>query len=518
MGFEHLIKRTNQFALDCIDLCKKLPKTTLGKHINGQLIRASTSVAANYRASCKAYTKKLFLSKLSIVIEEADESEYWLGLIKDENLINDNELGRLCKEAHELASIFIQSRKTTIKNSNISETPPNHEKTNSKLHTPHSTLKNSPFKSVPFLDLKAQYQSIKSEIDLAISEIIKNTAFIQGNAVKEFEASFAKLIGVKNCIGVANGTDALIISIKSLGIGKGDEVIVPANSFVATSEAVTAAGARVVFVDNHPVTYNIDTGKIEEKFTSKTKAIIAVHLYGKPADMDPILNIAKKHNIFVIEDSAQGHLAEYQTKNGKWEKTGTFGDIATFSFYPGKNLGAYGDAGAIVTNNDELAKKARMFANHGRISKYNHEFEGYNSRMDGIQGAVLGVKLKHLTKWTQKRREAADYYIEKSKSLNNIVVPFVEDGYKPVWHLFVIRTKRRDELQKYLKENGISIGVHYPIALPNLNAYKYLNHSESDFPVASSYQNQLLSLPIFPEITNEQIQYVVDKIKEFFQK
>ncbi len=370
---------------------------------------------------------------------------------------------------------------------------------------------------IPFIDLKTQYHSIKPEIDSAISQIIENNAFIQGNAVKEFESSFAKAIGAKNCIGVANGTDALIISIKSLGIGKGDEVIVPANSFVATSEAVTAAGARVVFVDNNQITYNIDTGKIEEKFTPKTKAIIAVHLYGKPADMDPILDIAKKHNIFVIEDSAQSHLVEYRTKNGEWKKTGTFGDMATFSFYPGKNLGAYGDAGAIVTNNDELAKKARMFANHGRISKYNHEFEGYNSRMDGIQGAVLGVKLKYLAEWTQQRREAANYYIDNLKEINNIVVPFVEDGYKPVWHLFVIRAENRDELQLFLKEKEISVGIHYPIALPNLKAYKYLNYSESDFPVASSYQKKLLSLPIFPEITKKQQDYVINTIKEFYK-
>ena len=369
---------------------------------------------------------------------------------------------------------------------------------------------------IPFIDLKAQYKTIKSEIDLAISEIIESTAFIQGNAVRNFEVSFTNAIGVKNCIAVANGTDALIISIKALGIAKGDEVIVPANSFIATSEAVTAAGARVVFVDNDPLTYNIDPCKIEDKISSKTKAIIAVHMYGKAANMDLIVNIARKHNLFLIEDSAQGHLAEYRTQNGEWKKTGNFGDIATFSFYPGKNLGAYGDAGAIITNSDELAKKARMFANHGRISKYNHEFEGYNSRMDGIQGAVLAVKLKYLAEWTQKRRAAADYYIGNLKGIKDIVIPFVEDGYKPVWHLFVIRTKHRAELQTYLKEKGISVGIHYPTALPNLKAYEYLGHKPSDFPIASDYQKKILSLPIFSEITKEQIDYVIDNIKNFF--
>ncbi|MDP2722166.1 MAG: DegT/DnrJ/EryC1/StrS family aminotransferase [Bacteroidales bacterium] len=369
---------------------------------------------------------------------------------------------------------------------------------------------------IPFVDLHAQYQSIKSEMDEAISEIIVNTAFIQGAAVKNFETAFAKAIGVRHCIAVANGTDAIVISLKSLGIGVGDEVIVPANSFIATSEAVTAAGARVVFVDNHPDTYNIDIDIIKEKTNSRTKAIIPVHLYGQPADMEPILNIANKNNLFVIEDSAQGHLAEYKWSDGTWKKAGSFGNMATFSFYPGKNLGAYGDAGAIVTNDDNLARKARMYANHGRISKYDHEFEGINSRMDGIQGAVLGVKLKYLPQWTEKRRAAANYYLNKLKDIQGVIIPAFSNSVRPVWHLFVIRTNKRDQLHNYLTEKGISNGVHYPIALPNLQAYHYLNHKPSDFPVATSYQDQLLSLPIFPEITNVQQDYVVSTIAEFF--
>ena len=373
--------------------------------------------------------------------------------------------------------------------------------------------------NIPFVDLKAQYNTIKNEIDAAVNTIIENTAFIKGKAVSDFETSFAKVLGVSHCIGVGNGTDALVIALKALSIGRGDEVLVPANSFIASSEAVTAVGASVVFVDNHPDTYNIDVNKIEQSVTVKTKAIIAVHLYGQPADMNPILEIAKKHHLFVIEDSAQGHLAEYKTQQGEWKKTGGFGHIATFSFYPGKNLGAYGDAGAIVTNDDALAKKARMYANHGRISKYDHEFEGVNSRMDGIQGAVLGVKLNYLQGWTEKRREAASYYAEKLKGVGDIVVPHVDnERFKPVWHLFVARTNRRDELLTYLKEHGISAGIHYPIALPNLQAYAYLGHSPSDFPVASEYQNKILSFPVFPEITKGQQDYVIDTVKSFYKK
>jgi dTDP-4-amino-4,6-dideoxygalactose transaminase len=371
---------------------------------------------------------------------------------------------------------------------------------------------------IPFVDLKAQYRSIKNEMDSAIHDIIVNTAFIQGNAVKLFESSFAEAISVKHCIAVANGTDALIISLKSLGISKDDEVIVPANSFIASSEAVTAAGAKVVFVDNDPKTYNIDFTKIENAITTKTKAIIAVHLYGQTADMDEIMAIAKNHDLYVIEDSAQAHLAEYRSVAYDWKKAGTFGDIATFSFYPGKNLGAYGDAGAIVTNNADLAKKARMYANHGRISKYDHEFEGLNSRMDGIQGAVLGVKLKYLPEWTNLRRKVANYYSEKLKDIEDIDIPYVDENkFKPVWHLFVLRTEKRNELLGFLKDKGISAGIHYPIALPNLQAYKYLNYSESDFPVASSYQDKLLSIPVFPEITREQQDFVIKNIKEFFK-
>ncbi|NPD46723.1 DegT/DnrJ/EryC1/StrS aminotransferase family protein [Lentimicrobium sp. S6] len=370
---------------------------------------------------------------------------------------------------------------------------------------------------IPFIDLNAQYESIKEEIDSAIRKTFETTSFVLGESVKAFEEDFSKAHDVKHCIAVGNGTDALVISLKVLGIGAGDEVIVPANSFIATSEAVSVVGARVSFVDNHPNTYNIDSNKIEKAISKNTKAIIVVHLYGQSADMDSILEIAKKYNLFVIEDSAQAHLSEYRSVDGGWRKVGSFGDIATFSFYPGKNLGAYGDAGAILTNNSSLAKKARMYANHGRVSKYDHEFEGINSRMDGIQGAVLKTKLKYLESWTNKRRKAAQYYLKKLNEIEGVSIPVVPETCNPVWHLFVIRCSNRDALKGYLTDNGISVGVHYPISLPNLKAYKYLSYNSNDFPVSSSYQKMLLSLPIFPEITQKQQDYVITAIEEFFK-
>ncbi len=369
---------------------------------------------------------------------------------------------------------------------------------------------------IPFVDLKQQYNSIKKEVDSAINDIIENTAFIKGKAVADFETSYAKAIGVKHCIGVGNGTDALVISMKALGIKPGDEVITAANSFIATSEAISAVGAKVVLVDINPDTYNIDINQTEKKITKKTKVIIPVHLYGQPADMESILAITNNYNLKVIEDSAQAHLAEYQFSSSKWQMTGTMGDMATFSFFPGKNLGAYGDAGAIVTDDAALAEKARMYANHGRIAKYDHEFEGYNSRLDGLQAAILNVKLKYIKSWTNQRRNVAKLYTSLLKDIPEIVCPQVENKYRPAWHLYVIRTEKRDELQTFLKSKGIATGIHYPIALPNLKAYQYLGHSPGDFPVATSFQNQILSLPVFPEISEKQIHYIVNNIRSFF--
>ena len=365
--------------------------------------------------------------------------------------------------------------------------------------------------NIPFVDLKAQYASIKNEIDSAVKEVIDNTAFIGGSFAKKFEDAFAAFCNVRYCVGVGNGTDALFIALKSLGIGEGDEVITVANSFIATSEAVSMTGARVVFVDIDPKTYNIDINKIEEKISAKTKAIIPVHLYGQPADMEPIIQLAKKYKLKIVEDAAQAHGAEYKGK-----KIGSIGDMACFSFYPGKNLGAYGDAGAVVTNDGDLAIKARMFANHGRIDKYNHEKEGINSRLDGIQAAVLSTKLKYLDKWTEHRRKNAYLY---NKLLNNpmVTTPVELENVKAVYHLYVIKVpaEKRQELQNALKSHGISTGIHYPIALPELIAYKYLNHKDTDFPVASGASQQILSLPMFAELTEEQIKFIAEKINNF---
>ncbi len=366
---------------------------------------------------------------------------------------------------------------------------------------------------VPFVDLKIQYHSIKTEIDSAIQSVIKETAFIGGKHVKQFEMDFSRFIGIKHCVSCGNGTDALQITLKALNIGHGDEVILPANSFIATSEAVTAAGAKVVFCDADEQTNNINIKLLEPLITSKTKAIIAVHLYGNPADMDGVLEIAKRHQLKVIEDAAQAHGATYKNK-----MIGTFGDVACFSFYPGKNLGAYGDGGAMVTNDDELAIKMRMWANHGRIEKYNHEFEGYNSRLDGLQAAILSAKLPFLNQWIENRRTAAKQFTQQLKGLPELIIPKESEECYSVYHLYVIKTKERDKLQVFLKEKGIATGVHYPIGLPFLKAYSYLNHSLKDFPITAKNQKLLLSLPIYPEINKEQITYVTEMIKQFFNE
>ena len=367
--------------------------------------------------------------------------------------------------------------------------------------------------NVPFVDLKAQYVNIKDEIDSAIHQVIDSTAFIGGFFVNRFRQEFADYIGVKHCIPCGNGTDALMLTLMAMGIGHGDEVIVPANSFIATSEAVTAAGADVVFCDVDDKTNNIDTKVLEKKITPNTKAIIAVHLYGNPADMKAIMEIAQKHQLKVIEDAAQAHGALYDGK-----KIGTLADAACFSFYPGKNLGAYGDGGAVVTNNDELAKKIKMLANHGRIEKYNHEFEGFNSRLDGLQAAVLSVKLKHLNDWTESRRRIAKLYSDNLSGIGDMMVPFEDQANYAVYHLYVIKTAHRDALKTFLENKGIKCGIHYPIGLPFLKAYQHLNHNYEDFPVTAKNQKEVLSLPMFPELTDGQVEYVINSIKEYFNQ
>jgi dTDP-4-amino-4,6-dideoxygalactose transaminase len=365
--------------------------------------------------------------------------------------------------------------------------------------------------TVPFVDLKAQYDSIKAEIDAAMAAVIADTAFVGGPFVKKFEEAFARYCGVKHCVGVANGTDAIAIALRALGIGPGDEVITVANSFVATSEAIRMAGAQVVFVDIDPVTYTIDVNRLAEKITPKTKAIVPVHLYGQPADMDPILALARKHNLRVIGDAAQAHGALY-----KGQPISKLADITCFSFYPGKNLGAYGDAGALVTDNQTWAQDARMFANHGRTKKYDHDLEGINSRLDGIQAAILGAKLPHLDDWTEARRRNARRYNEALAG-SGVVTPGELDDVRAVYHLYVVRVPngRREGLQEHLKANGISTGIHYPIALPYLNAYRHLGHTPADFPKALEASGEILSLPMFPELTEDQIWYTAQKIKEY---
>ncbi len=365
---------------------------------------------------------------------------------------------------------------------------------------------------VPFVDLKTQYHSIKYEIDQAIKNVIKDTAFVNGKYAKQFEEAFSQFCRAKYCVGVGNGTDALYIALRSLGIGQGDEVITVANSFIATSEAITMTGARAVFVDCDTQTYNIDIQKVSAAITPRTKAIVPVHLYGQPANMKELKSIAQKNGLFLVEDAAQAHGAEIDG-----QRIGTLGALASFSFFPGKNLGAFGDAGAIVTNSEELATKCRMIANHGRVKKYDHEFEGVNSRLDGLQGAILSVKLKHLENWTAKRRKVATLYSDILQKAD-VITPYCSDGVRHVYHLYVIRVKNREVVQAKLKENGIVSGVHYPVTLPNLSAYKYLGHSPNDFPIATQYSKEILSLPIYPEIEENQIKYVCTHLIEAIQK
>ena len=362
---------------------------------------------------------------------------------------------------------------------------------------------------IPFVDLKAQYDSIKDEIDNAIQNVINNTSFIMGEELKKFELEFARFCDVKYAIGVANGSDALILALKACGIGKGDEVITVPHTFISTAEAISNVGGKVVFVDIDPKTYTIDVSKMEEKINEKTKAIIPVHLYGQPADMDPIMRLAKEYNLKVIEDAAQAHGAEY-----KGEKVGSIGDVACFSFYPGKNLGAYGDAGIVVTDNEEIAEKVKLLRNHGRITKkYEHEIEGYSSRLDNLQAAILRVKLRHLNKWNESRRENAKKYNELLSNINGIIIPYEADYAKHVYHLYVIRAdKGRDKLREELKLKGIAIGIHYPIPLHLQPAYNYLRYKRGDFPVTEKDSQEILSLPMFAELTDEQIFKITETI------
>jgi len=364
-------------------------------------------------------------------------------------------------------------------------------------------------KAVQFVDLNKQYLALSEEIDSAFARVIQDSSFIRGPEVEVFESSFARSIGVKNCISCANGTDALYIAMKALGIGAGDEVITTAHSWISTSETITQAGGKVVFCDVNEDDFLLDVSKLEGLITPRTKGIIPVHLFGQAVEMDPLLEIAQKNNLWVLEDCAQAHFATY---NGK--TVGTFGDAATFSFYPGKNLGAMGDAGAVVTSNDKLADQMKLFARHG--GKGEHLMEGINSRMDGLQAAVLNIKLPKMDEWTDKRTKAAQYYDDLLQSIPSITLPIEKSGNKHVYHLYVIKIPKRDELKEYLEASGIQTVVNYPKALPFYKAYEYLGHLPQDFPVAYENQSKILSLPIHPFITGEEQEYVTRKIRDFY--
>lgn len=364
-------------------------------------------------------------------------------------------------------------------------------------------------KKIPFVDLLVQYKTIEKEIDNAIKQTINSTQFILGNEVSLFEKEFARYCEVKYAVGVGNGLSALELGMRALGIGKGDEVITPANSFIASSSAIAFTGAIPVLVDCDKDSYNIDVAQIEKMITKRTKAIMPVHLYGQPADMKAILAIAKKYKLFVIEDACQAHGAYY---NGK--RVGSLGDIAAFSFYPGKNLGAYGDAGILVTNKKKIAETVSMMRNYGQKKKYEHVFLAWNSRIDTIQAAILRVKLKYLDKWNQERRNKALLYTKLLKNAS-VITPKLTKGVDHVFHLYVIRTKKRDELAKYLEENGVSVGLHYPIPIHLQKAFKYLNHKKGDFPVTEQLAKEGLSLPIYPELKTEDIKFICKTINNF---
>jgi dTDP-4-amino-4,6-dideoxygalactose transaminase len=363
---------------------------------------------------------------------------------------------------------------------------------------------------VPYADLHLQYQSIKSDIDAAITAVIRDSAFIRGPYVDAFERAFAELVDARHCVSCANGTDALYVAMAALGVKPGDEVITTAHSWISTSAMITHAGATVVFCDTDASTFTIDPAAIESAITPRTVGIIPVHLYGQPADMDAIMAISRKHGLWVIEDCAQAHLARF-----KGQQVGTFGEAATYSFYPGKNLGAMGDAGAIVTNRADLAERMAMLARHGGLTKHQHQIEGINSRLDGMQAAILSAKLPHLPRWTKARQAAAAIYDAGLNQIENIIVPQIASDRTHVYHLYTIRHPQRDKLAAHLSANGVQTAINYPVALPFLEAYRRFNHRAEQFPNARRHQGQILSLPIFAEITAQQQQLVIDLIRAF---
>ncbi|MCK4649165.1 DegT/DnrJ/EryC1/StrS family aminotransferase [bacterium] len=399
-------------------------------------------------------------------------------------------------------------------------------------------------KKIPLVDLKSQYEKIKEEIQEAINRVLDNTAFILGEEVTKFEEEFAKYCGTKYAIGTSSGTSALHLALLSLGIGEGDEVITTPYTFTATVETIIHCKAKPVFVDINPRNYNIDPQKLEDYLKlsersgdpdpsspyssgrTRPKAVIPVHLYGQPVDLDPILKLAKKYNLKVIEDAAQAHGAEYNgalrlphlcLTTDKGRRVGSMGDVGCFSFYPGKNLGAYGDGGMVVTNDEEIANKIRCLRDHGRREKYEHLMVGYNYRLDGLQAAILRVKLKYLDEWNEKRRKNASIYNELLKGLD-VTTPYEEEYAKHVYHLYVIRIKKRDEVYKFIQEKGIACGIHYPLPLHLQKAYHYLGYREGDFPVAEECAKEVISLPIYPELKREEIEYIAGAIRETLKR
>lgn len=361
---------------------------------------------------------------------------------------------------------------------------------------------------VPFLNLKIQYENIKSEINKEILKILNNTAFNLGEDLRKFEEEFAQYCNVKYSVGVSSGTDAIIIALKALEIYTGDEVITVPNTFIATAEAISLAGATPMFVDINEDDFNIDPSKIEEKITEKTKVILPVHLYGQSSNIKKIIKIAKKYNLFIVEDACQAHGAEFEGK-----KVGTFGNIGCFSFYPGKNLGAYGDGGAVVTNDEKIYRKMLSMRSHGEVEKNKHEIIGSTNRLDNLQAGILRVKLKYLNEWNEKRRENALIY-RKYLSGTELIIPEELEGRKHVYHLFVIRVKNRDKVRKELSNRGIATGIHYPTPIHLQKAYDFLGYKEGDFPVSEKVSKEILSLPMFPELSENQIKYICNSLKE----
>ena len=368
---------------------------------------------------------------------------------------------------------------------------------------------------IPLVDLKAQYARIKPEIDTAIQRVLDHTGFILGEEVANFERAFADYVGAKGAVGVASGTAALRLALLACGIGPGDEVVTTAHTFIATAEAISQIGARPIFVDVDPQTYTIDPNRVEDELNKRNddriRAIIPVHLYGQPADMDAIMDIARRYDLWVIEDAAQAHGAEY-----KGQRCGSIGHLVCFSFYPGKNLGAYGDAGMVTGNDEELLAKVCSLRNHGRTSKYEHQEVGWGERLDAVQAAILGAKLPHLEAWTEARRAHARRYTEPLADCE-VVTPYEAPYVRHVYHLYVIRTSRRDDLLAHLRARGIGAGVHYPIPLHRQPAYLQQGYGDVRLPITEQVATEVLSLPMYPELTEDQIAHVVGVVKEFLR-